>query len=190
MMATIENAALEAPNVILTPRAVSEQIAIRASRMRNGDLADLRRGKTGVVAPVFQRLLDEFQEIMGANIEDWVVIAQFIAILSNNAPGARPIHSKEMRLGRALASGGHYNPKGTSSAISEERVMKLLRSPERQRGEALVRIARSLHPNFGVRGRVNVGDVADFILGKNRREIQRRIAQDYYSALYFMSKSE
>ena len=152
------------------------EIAQEIANLNTGLVSELRRGplaKTGSVA--YWRLLAQFEIPSSRERQrvDWADVFQSIAILT---PKGRP-------QGAKLKQSAHdpRYPMGSvmrTADISEERLARLLASPQEIRGSMVIRLCRRL--SAAGHNRFNLKTLAAFILG--RESASQRIAKEYYRA--------
>ena len=146
--------------------------AATLSQLAPGPLAELRKMKTGVGAPVFWRLVSRHPETIGQPVHEseWMAIIRVLAILTPR-DGIR-LHNGARRLGTVLCDGGNPGWPGTAGiprpALSERRLVLLMRTHGAQRAARFERVARTLSRTILPGSGVNVPDIAYALLQPDR----------------------
>lgn len=153
-------------------KTVIPELAREVSRLDPGPAAQLRRGPTkGAGAVAFWQLLGK----VGAdgavrNEEDWAAVVQALAILT---PRGRRCAAKSAHgstpMGKALADRG----------VGDVRLARFLSTPQRQRGEAAVRMCRRLAASGAEP--FDLVTLGRYVLA-GPGETDRRIAREFYQA--------
>ncbi len=145
-----------------------------------GDLADMRRMREGIGAPLFWRLAARHAEI-DRRPDAWIAIARMLALLTpTGQPEARPLlHDAARPLGAVLCDGGVRDWTGPTPMLSETRLARLLAARGKARRAALERALRMLANRRPPGPLVNVPEIAWTVLNPEGG----RIARDYYARL-------
>lgn len=144
------------------------RIAAAVAHLAPGELAELRRMRSGQTGATFWRLYHA-HGLFGAP-DGWEAAVQAIALLTTTgrAPDKASAHDPNLPLGKALHRAG----------VSHLRIARLLAAPHGPRRVALIRLVRMLARDGA---RFDLRQLVRLIL-QDREADKRRLARDYYAA--------